>query len=199
MTMKETFTIKLTYEMSVDTDTGEILETKLINREVDNSDITSTSKKKKVVKDSDTEPKLYLEENKYRLNNKAVELLNLDESSRLSIAYEQGINGDIPLIGKEEDLGTKDGNKVTKSFTVACRGNKREILAKYGTEFILVAHPKRPNVYVLTTNEIKVDQLKEDQLKGDENIMVDEKDFDLNLDDLVDGDADTIDSNFFKL
>lgn len=198
MIMKETFTIKLTYEMSVDTDTGEILETKLISREVDNSDTKPIKKKsKKVVEDSDSEPKLYLEENKYRLNSKAVELLNLDGDSRLSIVYEQGTNGDIPVIGKDEDLNVKGGNKVTQSNTVAYRGAKHDTLAKYGTEFTLVAHPKNEKVFILTNDSIKVDQLK-----GDENVNIkDNEDFDLDLNDLVDVDdnVDVIDSNFFKL
>ena len=36
---KETFTIVLTYEMSVNIDTGEILETRLIDRNIGKSDL----------------------------------------------------------------------------------------------------------------------------------------------------------------
>ena len=60
--VKEKFILTLSYEMSIDTSTGEILETKLIDRKVDKSDIKVT--KKVIAEDSDTEPKLVLESNK---------------------------------------------------------------------------------------------------------------------------------------
>ena len=42
--VKEKFILTLSYEMSIDTSTGEILETKLIDRKVDKSDIKVTKK-----------------------------------------------------------------------------------------------------------------------------------------------------------
>lgn len=195
---KETFTVKLTYEMSVNTDTGEILETKLINRSIDNSDLKTvkSTTKRKSSKNEDKTPKLILEDNKYRLNSAAVELMELDESSRLSIRYEQGKDGDIPLIEVDE----KNGNKITKSNTVACRGSKNEELSKYGTEFTLVPHPNRPRLFILTTDSVKIDQLS-----GDENVSIEggeDLPFDLDIKELIDNtDANIteIDSNFFKL
>lgn len=197
---KETFTVKLTYEMSVNTDTGEILETKLINRSIDNSDLKTvkSTTKRKPSKNEDKTPKLILEDNKYRLNSAAVELMELDESSRLSIRYEQGKDGDLPLIEVDE----KNGNKITKSNTVACRGSKNEELSKYGTEFTLVPHPNRPRLFILTTDSVKIDQLS-----GDENVSIEggedeDLPFDLDIKELIDNtDANIteIDSNFFKL
>ena len=189
---KETFTVKLTYEMSVNTDTGEILETRLIDRSVDNSDLKAVkpSAKKKVVEDK--EPKLYLEENKYRLNNAAIELMGLSSDSKLSIKYVQGNSGDVPVICIDNH-----GNKITKSNTVACRGNKNTELAKYGEEFTLVPHPSKPGLFILTSESVKPEQLI-----GDDNVSVEDLPFDLSLKDLVE-DEDTniteIDSNFFKL
>lgn len=197
---KETFTVRLTYEMSVNTDTGEILETKLIDRSVDNSDLRPVKPvtKRKPSKDEEKTPKLILEDNKYRLNSAAVELMELDENSRLSIRYEQGKGGDIPLIEVDE----KNGNKITKSNTVACRGSKNEELSKYGTEFTLVAHPNRPGLFILTSDSVKIDQLS-----GDKNVSIEggedeDLPFDLDVKGLVDDeDANIteIDSNFFKL
>lgn len=196
---KETFTVKLTYEMSVNTDTGEILETRLIDRSIDNSDLKAVkpSAKKKVVQDEDKEPKLILEDNKYRLNNAAVELMGLDPDSKLNIRYEQGKEGDVPVIGIDER-----GNKLTKAHTVACRGRNREELVKYGEEFILVPHPSKPGLFILTSESVKPEQLI-----GDENVKVDEEEvndipFSLDMEELVDNeDANIteIDSNFFKL
>ena len=57
--IKETFTITFTYEMSTDTDTGEILEIKLINKTLGKP--SNPKKFSKKVTD-DGEPKLILEE-----------------------------------------------------------------------------------------------------------------------------------------
>ena len=190
---KETFTVKLTYEMSVNTDTGEILETRLT---------VKPSAKKKVVQDEDKEPKLILEDNKYRLNNAAVELMGLDTDSKLNIRYEQGKGGDVPVIGTSVAFGISSGNKLTKSNTVACRGHNREELVKYGEEFILVPHPSKPGLFILTSESVKPEQLI-----GDDNVSVEggedeDLPFDLDVKELVDDeDANIteIDSNFFKL
>lgn len=196
---KETFTVKLTYEMSVNTDTGEILETRLIDRSIDNSDLKAVkpSAKKKVVQDEGKEPKLILEDNKYRLNNAAIELMKLSSDSKLSIKYIQGNSGDVPVICIDDH-----GNKITKSNTVACRGNKNAELAKYGEEFILVSHPSKPGLFILTSESVKPEQLI-----GDDNVSIEggedeDLPFDLDVKELVDDeDANIteIDSNFFKL
>lgn len=185
MMTKETFTIKLTYEMSVNTDTGEILETKLIGRSIDNSDL-KVSKKKEI---SSGDPTLFLEENKCRLNEAAVQLMNLTTDTRISIKYEQCSDGDRPIL----EVDDKNGNKLTKSNTIACRGNKNQELAKYGTEFEIVAHPNRPKTFILVTDK-KVDK------KGDENVNISPEDV-LDLTSLIDDSEDIkeVDSDFFKL
>lgn len=109
---KEVFAITLTYEMVVNTDTGEILETRLIDRSVNNSDIKPAKSPRKVVQDNgDREPKLVLEENKYRLNNAAVTLMGLDENSKLVIKYEESKSGSVPVIGTNTAFGISSGNK----------------------------------------------------------------------------------------
>ena len=52
---KEVYTIKLTYEMTINVDTGELIETRLIDRTVDNSDIKTkkSSNKKNIIQDED--------------------------------------------------------------------------------------------------------------------------------------------------
>ena len=84
--VKEKFILTLSYEMSVDTSTGEILETKLIDRKVDKSDIKVT--KKVIAEDSDTEPKLVLESNKYCLNSAAIALMGIEPDDKLDIKYD---------------------------------------------------------------------------------------------------------------
>ena len=195
--IKEKFILTLSYEMSVDTSTGEILETKLIDRKVNKPNVKTS--KKVVTEDFDTEPKLFLEENKYRLNNVAVKLMHLEADAKLNIKYEQGENGDTPIIGTSEAFGVKEGNKITGSNTVAYRGAKNAELAKYGDEFIISPHPDKPELFILSSTSKKPVQEAIIDEKAKEDIGLP---FDLDLKDLVndeDSNLTEIDSNFFKL
>ena len=197
-TVKETFILSLTYEMSVDTETGEVLETKLIDRSVNKPVKAMKATVNEAVQDDDKEPKLYLEDNKCRLNSKAVSLMGISPGDKLDIKYDDGKNGSIPIIGTDEAFGTKGGNKLTKSNTIACRGSKNEELSKYGKEFVLAVHPSKAGLFVLTSEEVAVDQLV-----GDDNVNIDTPEgIDLNLEGLVDDEdanVSSIDTNFFKL
>lgn len=197
-TIKETFILSLTYEMSVDTETGEVLETKLIDRSVNKPVKAMKATASEVVQDNDKEPKLYLEDNKCRLNSKAISLMGVSPGDKLDIKYDEGKNGSVPVIGTDEAFGTKGGNKLTKSNTIACRGSKNEELSKYGKEFVLAAHPSKVGLFVLTSEEVAIDQLV-----GDDNVNIDTPEgIDLNLEGLVDDEdanVSSIDTNFFKL
>lgn len=197
-TVKETFILSLTYEMSVDTETGEVLETKLIDRSVNKPVKAMKATANEAVQDNDKEPKLYLEDNKCRLNSKAISLMGISPGDKLDIKYDDGKNGSVPIIGTDEAFGTKGGNKLTKSNTMACRGSKNEELSKYGKEFVLAVHPSKSGLFVLTSEEVAVDQLV-----GDDNVNIDTPEgIDLNLEGLVDdkdANVSSIDTNFFKL
>lgn len=197
-TVKETFILSLTYEMSVDTETGEVLETKLIDRSVNKPVKAMKATAGEAVQDNDKEPKLYLEGNKCRLNSKAISLMGISPGDKLDIKYDEGKNGSVPVIGTDEAFGTKGGNKLTKSNTIACRGSKNEELSKYGKEFVLAVHPSKAGLFVLTSEEVAVDQLV-----GDDNVNIDTPEgIDLNLEGLVDDEdanVSSIDTNFFKL
>ena len=197
-TVKETFILSLTYEMSVDTETGEVLETKLIDRSVNKPVKAMKATASEAVQDNDKEPKLYLEDNKCRLNSKAISLMGISPGDKLDIKYDEGKNGSVPVIGTDEAFGTKGGNKLTKSNTIACRGSKNEELSKYGKEFVLAVHPSKAGLFVLTSEEVAIDQLV-----GDDNVNIDTPEgIDLNLEGLVDdkdANVSSIDTNFFKL
>ena len=197
-TIKETFILSLTYEMSVDTETGEVLETKLIDRSVNKPVKAMKATANEAGQDDDKEPKLYLEDNKCRLNSKAISLMGISPGDKLDIKYDEGKNGSVPVIGTDEAFGTKGGNKLTKSNTIACRGSKNEELSKYGKEFVLAEHPSKAGLFVLTSEEVAVDQLV-----GDDNVNIDTPEgIDLNLEGLVDdkdANVSSIDTNFFKL
>lgn len=199
--IKETFTLTLTYEMSVNTDTGEILETKLIDRSVNKPKVTKSAPKKEV-EDNGMAPELTLEENKYHLNAAAVSLMGISADDKIDIKYENGKNGSIPVIGTNEAFGTSSGCKLTKSNTVACRGSKNKELSKYGNKFTLVPHPNKAELFILTSETIEGNKLV-----GDDNISIDEEEtddlpFDLSLDEIAeeqDANVSEIDSSFFKL
>ncbi len=197
-TVKETFILSLTYEMLVDTETGEVLETKLIDRSVNKPVKAMKATASEAVQDDDKEPKLYLEDNKCRLNSKAISLMGISPGDKLDIKYDDGKNGSVPIIGTDEAFGTKGGNKLTKSNTIACRGSKNEELSKYGKEFVLAVHPSKAGLFVLTSEEVAVDQLV-----GDDNVNIDTPEgIDLDLEGLVDdkdANVSSIDTNFFKL
>ena len=197
-TVKETFILSLTYEMSVDTETGEVLETKLIDRSVNKPVKAMKATANEAGQDDDKEPKLYLEDNKCRLNSKAISLMGISPGDKLDIKYDEGKNGSVPVIGTDEAFGTKGGNKLTKSNTIACRGSKNEELSKYGKEFVLAEHPSKAGLFVLTSEEVAIDQLV-----GDDNVNIDTPEgIDLNLEGLVDdkdANVSSIDTNFFKL
>jgi hypothetical protein len=198
----EEFTITLKYQVTVNTETGEMI-TKCINRTVDktNFEVTEEKKpKKKPKKEESSTPELVLEDNKYSLNSAAIELMHLTPDSKLDIKYEKDGKAMVPVIGTDEAFGTKGGNKLTKSNTVACRGSKNEELSKYGSIFCIEPHATKEGLFILTGN-IKLAAPP----SGDENISVDEVDenlpFDLDLSALdgEDSNVEEVDSSYFQL
>lgn len=189
----EDFTLTLQYQMKINTETGEILETKLIKRSVNkaNFEVTDTPKKRKVKKEESSEPQLILEDNKYCLNTAAIELIGVNPDDKIDIKYQQNGKKLVPIIASDVVFGTKNGNRLTKTHTVAFRGSKNEELAKFGTVFTLVAHSQE-GVFIL-----KGDTDTPEEPETDENINID--DIDLDLSSLVDDNVTEIDANFFKL
>lgn len=107
----EEFTITLKYQVSVNTETGE-MTTKCINRTIDKSNLKVSDVKKprkKAKKEESSEPQLILENNKYILNTAAIELMNLTPDSKLDIKYEKNGKNMTPVIGTDEIFGTKGG------------------------------------------------------------------------------------------
>lgn len=190
--IEDTWTLHLKYNVKIDTDTGEVVSMEVIDRVLDRPG----SPKRSTPPDNEVDPKLYLEDNKFRLNSAAVSIMNLGIDDKVDIKYENG----LPVIGTDNSFGTKGGNKVTKSNTVAYRGKKNEELSKHGNEFTLVAHPSKEGLFVLTSDSVKVEALT-----GDENVRIDEDEevsFPTDMGDFIedkDAEVTEIDSNFFKL
>lgn len=145
----------------VDTETGE-----LTNKEKDITSLlsgVSTSKEKKssssattkVKDDGNPNPTLKLEDNKYILNNAAIEALGVEEGDKIDIKYEVKNKKKSPVIGSADSFGTKGGNKLTKSHTVSYRGKNNEELSKYGDEFTFKERDKVPGTFYLVGNTVE--------------------------------------------
>ena len=188
----EEFTITLKYQVTVDTETGE-MTTKCIKRTVDKTNFEVSEKKtakKKVVEDNSS-PQLTLEDNKYRLNTAAIELMGVSAESKIDIKYEKQGKSMIPVIGTDEAFGTRGGNKLTKSNTVACRGSKHEELVKYGNVFQIIPHDSKAGLFILKGDA------QIDTLDGDENVSIDEE---IDISQLIDDkDVEEINSFDFTL
>lgn len=74
---------------------------------------------------------LILQDSKMVLDPTLIELLKVSAGDKISIGYTE-VDGKLtPIISKSED----SGNKLTKSNTVSFRGNQRNVLAAFGTNF----------------------------------------------------------------
>ena len=196
----EEFTITLQYRMTVDTETGEILKTELIKRSVDKENIKvvdAPKKKKSSKKEESNIPTLTLEENKYYLNSAAIELMGVSADDKIDIKYEKSGKEMRPIIGTDEIFGTKSGNRLTKSNSVAYRGSKQSELAKFGTNFEIVPHDSKEGLFILKGDKIQESNIGNEDIRleeGDEDLPID-----LNIEGVDDADITEIDSNFFVL
>lgn len=195
--MIQKFKVLFTYEQ--DDETGEV---KVINREVINEDLPKakkTSSKATKKADDDPEPKITLEDNKYSLNNAALELLGVEADDRIDIKFEKRGKARIPVIGSNASFGTQGGNRLTKSGTVSYRGKNHDLLEEYGTIFVLKATDKN-GIFEMVGDK----PLPEE--KEDENVKIEDEEVEEigrpeDLIGLVDGDAteasaDDLDFNF---
>lgn len=189
--------IKVLLTLDVDIETG---ETVCVSREVINDDLkkekktTTSTKKPKKEKEENPTPTITLEDNKYILNTAAVELLNVEPEDRLDVKYEkQGKGLMIPVIGTNEAFGTKGGNKLTKGFSVSCRGKANEELSKYGSVFTIIPHPNKDGLFILCGDKkpnpapeiVDENVVIEDEPVKDEELPID-------LDGLVENPDDSI-------
>lgn len=82
--------------------------------------------------DPRTGPVVTLENNRLVFNREALKFLNKSEGDRIGISYRILSDGLLhPIFDLEQ------GNKITKSGTLSCRGSANEILSKYGKNFII--------------------------------------------------------------
>lgn len=158
---------------------------------------TSTRTKKKV--DENPNPQLTLEDNKYSLNTAAVKLMGLEPEMKLCIKMKKIDDAMMPIIGTNEAFKVKDGNRLTKSFTVACRGANHDALANYGTIFDLEANPNLEGTFILKGDKGPV-IVHDENISESVEIPEDLEGINLNeigVDDTLDTD-ETVDGSMFE-
>lgn len=183
---------KIVFQLSVDTTTGEVTVVNTETGEIKETKVAKSSPKKK--KDESSEPQLILEDNKYSLNTAAVTLMGVQPEDRLCIKYKKVGKTTIPVIGTEEAFKTKGGNKLTKTFTVSCRGKANDELSTHGTIFTLSENSDGSGTFVLTGDKEKapVETIVDDAVDTeDEDIVADLQE----IGDSVDTDATEIDGD----
>ena len=148
---------------------------------------TSSKKKDSEVDDSNPNPLLILEENKYILNKAAVEALGVEPGDKIDIKQQKLNKKECLVIGAAETFGTQSGNKLTQKNAVSYRGKNNQNLAEHGNEFTFTPHPKIDGLFILTGN--REPEIKEDVVPEAEDIAS-EDELDDEMASLIDGNAD---------
>ena len=105
-------------------ETGEIFTD---TRELKDDTVKGTKKKASKssstkIDDSNPNPILTLEDNKYILNAAAIEALGVEPGDTIDIKNQKIGTKKVKVIGSSETFGTKAGNKLTQKGTVSFRG-----------------------------------------------------------------------------
>ena len=168
-------TAKLVIEI-VDDLTGEI-----ITREATLGDFKEVTKKatttrtKKIKDDGDPTPKITLLEGKWQMNHACVELTGFEPEMKLEIKFEKKGKITTPVLCEDE----KSGNRLTKTYTVSCRGSRHDNLAEYGDVFEVIPYEGKDGYFKLKGNAPE----KEDDIIEIPEEISDPEDDDLNITD----------------
>lgn len=167
-----------------DPETGEYtpISSEIIEEGKETAVKKSSTTTKKPKKGESTEPLIIREDNKLVFNTAAINLFGLEADDRVSLQFDKNGKVITPIVGKDEDMGRKDGNRFTKSGTVACRGKANEMLAKYGTTFYLYEHPNRKNIYYLRDEKVESTIIEDDNnIEIPEEVEIDELPLDITI------------------
>lgn len=181
--------IDLNIKIEYNPETDEIVGyTTSLNGVAEKTKTTTTRKALSKKKDDGSEAFLIREENKLILSQKLIEELGAEVDDRIAINYERKEGLTFPVIGVSTAFGGKEsGNKLTKSNTVACRGNSNTTLAEFGNKFTI--EPYGNMVFKLVgdtqaektiTPEAVIKKVDMGiEVTGDENYQIEDLDFKL--------------------
>lgn len=138
--------VKLTFEL-IDKETGEVITKEATLGDFKDKKTTTRTRTKKV-EDTDPTPKITLLEGKYQFNNAAIALTGFEPEMKIDIKFEKKGRKTTPVLF----VDSKTGNRLTKTFTVSCKGQKRENLVEFGTVFELIPDENKEGYYRLKGN-----------------------------------------------
>lgn len=163
----------------VDTETGE-----LFTKEATFGDFKEVTKKatttrtRKAKTDDEPTPMLHVLEGKIQMNTKAQELCGFEPEQKIDIKFEKRGRVITPVMCVDD----KNGNRLTKTYTISCRGQKRENLIQYGDTFEVIPYEGKEGYFKLIGN---VEQPEDDIVDVPEEITsVDDIDSSIDLDNL---------------
>jgi hypothetical protein len=175
------------YTQFVDDSTGEIFEEtrEFLDDLIKPKRKTSTRSKK----ESDTDPvaKLTLLEGKLQMNNAAVQMTGFEPEMKIDIKFEKKGRVTTPVM-----MQADSGNRLTKTYTISCRGSKHDNLSEYGDIFEVIPYEGKDGHFKLKGNVEKEDDIIDvpeeivdpEKFNDDEDInedVNDISDFDLDL------------------
>jgi hypothetical protein len=138
----------------VDEETGE-----LFTREATLGDFKevkkTTTRTKKSKDDGSTEPKVILLDGKIQLNSRAVELCGWEPEAKIDIRFDKKGKKMTPVMGEDPSKG----NRLTKTYTISCRGSKHDNLAGYGDTFEVIPYEGKDGYFKLKGNVEKEDDI----------------------------------------
>ena len=171
----------------VDTETGELFTKEATFGDFKEATKKTTSTRSKKPKDTDPVAKITLLEGKWQMNAACVELTGFEPEQKLEIKFEKKGRVITPVLCEDE----KSGNKLTKTYTVSCRGSKHDNLAEYGDIFEVIPYEGKEGYFKLKGNVENEDDIIDvpeeitDPDEIDEDVIddseVDISDFDLEL------------------
>lgn len=132
----------------VDSETGELFTKEATFGDFKEPTKKTTTRTRKPKTDDEPIPMIHLLEGKYQFNTKAIELTGFEPEMKIDIKFEKKGRKMTPVLF----VDAKTGNRLTKTFTVSCKGQKRENLIGFGTDFELVPDENKEGYYRLKGN-----------------------------------------------
>lgn len=170
----------------VDTETGELFTKEATFGDFKEVTKKATTTRTKKPKDDDPTPKITLLEGKWQMNNACVELTGFEPEMKLDVKFEKKGRVTTPVLCQDD----KSGNRLTKTYTVSCRGSRHDNLAEYGDIFVVEPYEGKDGYFKLKGNIEKEDDIidvpeeivdpdESEEIDGDSGVDI--SDFDLEL------------------
>lgn len=139
----------------VDTETGELFTKEATFGDFKEVTKKATTTRTKKPKDDDPVAKITLLEGKWQMNHACVELTGFEPEMKLEIKFEKKGRVTTPVLCEDE----KSGNRLTKTYTVSCRGSRHDNLAEYGNIFEVIPYEGKEGYFKLKGNIEKEDDI----------------------------------------